>query len=64
VKLANKHNPFSREGMSSEHLKKMKGLKPTGKQHSDEDANNFQIEVPHPSHAPIAKKGINEEDVT
>jgi hypothetical protein len=50
--------------MSSEHLKKMKGLKPTGKQHSDEDANNFQIELPHPSHAPIAKKGINEEDVT
>jgi hypothetical protein len=57
VKLANKHNAFSRDGMNSEHLKKMRGLKPTGEQHSDEDANDFQMEVPHPSHPPIVSVG-------
>lgn len=59
MKSPHKHNSFSPEGMSSEHLKKIKGLKPSGPNRADEEIDNFQPEeiMPHPSGAPLPQKG-------
>jgi len=59
MKSPHKHNAFHPHGMSPEHLKKMKGLKPIGPNHSDEELDNLRAEdlTSHPSEAPLPQKG-------